>query len=89
MPTVKVKNANGEWESIAAVNGAVSVEPLVLTGNQAYGCAGVAASKFIELFGDKITTEDITNSNSMFFNYQNETIPFDINCKEGADVSLL
>ena len=59
--------------------GGIEVEPIVLTGDCSYACSGVIASKYIELFGDNITTNKLLNSDYMFRNYKNETIPFEIN----------
>jgi hypothetical protein len=51
---------------ISGGGGSVEVEPIELTGDQQYGCAGALAGKYIELFGDTITTKNITNTNYMF-----------------------
>lgn len=70
--------------------GGIEIEPIVLTGNQSYGCAGVLSSKFIELFGDKVSTDRLTNISYMFSNYANDSVPFDINiasnCKEMSNI---
>ena len=58
--------------------GGIQVEPIVLTGGQDYGCAGSIASAYIDLYGDTITTENITNASFMFFRSTLRTIPFDI-----------
>jgi hypothetical protein len=60
--------------------GGIEVEPIVLAGDQQYGCSGNVASKYIELFGDTISTYNISNLTCMFHNYKNSIIPFDINC---------
>lgn len=57
----------------------IEVEPTVLTGDCSYGCSGLLAAKFIELFGDKITTNNLTNINSMFRNCELTNIPFELN----------
>ena len=60
--------------------GDIEVEPIVLTGNQEYECSGFMATKYIDWYGDTISTSDITSANYMF--YYNETIkevPFVIN----------
>lgn len=69
-------------------SGGGEVEPVVLTGRQDYGCAGPIASTYVKLYGNTITTKDISDADNMFYKYQNETIPFDINCKEGSTVEL-
>lgn len=68
--------------------GDIEVEPIVLTGNQSYGCAGPIGSNYIKLFGDTISTKDIYNCEYMFYEYKNDTIPFDINCKSGMNITL-
>lgn len=55
------------------------VEPIVLTGACDYACGGPIASKYIELYGDKITTKNIENAKYMFYDYRNESVPFEIN----------
>lgn len=64
---------------VVEVTGAVEVEPVILTGVQSYGCAGAMASSYIRLFGDTVSTTEITNTTYMFQNYTNDSIPFDIN----------
>lgn len=64
----------------ASGGGGGEVEPIVLTGDYSYGCAGDLAGNYINMYGNTITTKDITTSGNMF--YQNHTvkkIPFDIN----------
>lgn len=68
--------------------GDIEVEPIVLTGYQDYGCAGDIASNYIKLFGNTISTNDITGCQFMFNNYKNDTIPFDINCKSGVEINI-
>ena len=52
---------------------------MVLTGDQDYGCAGSVAANYIKLYGNTISTKDLANTNYMFYKYQNERIPFEIN----------
>ena len=60
--------------------GTTEVEPIVLTGNCDYACAGVLAGAYINMFGNSISTESIVNAARMFNNNTNiETIPFEIN----------
>lgn len=68
--------------------GGVDIEPVVLSGNCQYACGGAMASQFIKLFPDKVITNDITDATYMFANYVGKTIPFDINLKNGTNVSL-
>ena len=69
--------------------GDIDIEPIVLTGAQNYAFAGKIGSIFIELFGDKITTKDLTNMSNMFSEYQNESVPFDLNGKTTASYVML
>ena len=68
--------------------GGIEVEPIVLEGDQSRGCSSKIAENYIKLFGDTISTSNITNCSYMFNKYQNDIIPFDINCKSGSNVSL-
>ena len=57
----------------------IEVEPIVLSKDCSYFCSGPLASKFIELFGDKITTNNLTNISSMFSGCELTNIPFELN----------
>ena len=59
--------------------GGGGVQPMILTGDQAYGCSGSLAANYIKLYGNTISTKDLANTDYMFYNYQNERIPFEIN----------
>lgn len=61
--------------------GSIEVEPVVLTGDCTSVCAGAMAGNYIKLFGDTVSTKDITKSTNMFNAYSMPTIPFDINFK--------
>lgn len=67
--------------------GGIEVEPIVLSGNCAYACAGVMAGNYVKLFGNTVSTNNITSIENMFKGYTHDTIPFDINCKAGTDIS--
>lgn len=64
--------------------GGADVEPIVLSGDCSYSCGGDVASIYIDLFGNTITTNNITSTNYMFNNYRGETVPFDINCSNAS-----
>lgn len=64
---------------VASSGGDIEVEPIVLSGDQSYGCAGALSSNYIKLFGDTITTNAITNANNMFSKTTLDEIPFTIN----------
>jgi hypothetical protein len=69
--------------AIASISsGGGDVEPVVITGFADYSCSGAVASKYIELYGDKVSTNNIAQANYMFYRYNGETIPFDINCDD-------
>lgn len=50
-----------------------------LTGSCQYKFANGGWDWFIEQYGDKITTENISNADHMFYGCKREKIPFDIN----------
>lgn len=90
MATMKVKNAQGQWENVAvATQMKMEVEPIVLTGDQSYACAGNVAGDYIKLFGDTITTKNLTYISSMFYsNKVIEDIPFDINISDNTTTNM-
>lgn len=70
----------GEIQAIETGGGGLpEVEPIVLTGNQSYGCQGVVASAYINMFGDTISTQKLTSTDFMFRNFTLEHIPFSLN----------
>ena len=72
--------------------GGGEVEPIIIDTTAKYACSGPAASKYIELFGDTVSTINLTNAENMFYQYQNEIIPFSLNFDplyNGADLSYL
>ena len=73
---------------IVATTGSIEVEPIVLTGAQSYGCAGAMAGAYIDLFGNKVSTNDITNCDRMFYHNTAKIIPFDINCRSNYEIEL-
>lgn len=68
--------------------GGIEVEPIVLTGPKGvYACSGELASNYLALFGDTVTTKDLTGSiDNMFLNSTLEYIPFEINCKNTVTI---
>ncbi len=75
-------------EGIETGGGSIEVEPIVLTGFQSYGCAGAMAGVYITLFGNTVSTSDITNASNMFKGNTATAIPFDINCKKGTNIDM-
>ncbi len=77
-----------EIASISSGGGA-EVEPTVLTGSTSYVCSGSVAAAYIKLYGNTITTKDISSStDNMFYNSTLEYIPFDINCSNSSEIQL-
>ena len=67
-----------------------SPDPIVITGNADNYCAySKLALEYIRLYGNTITTENITSASQMFYNYRGETIPFALNYDPNANVTLL
>ena len=67
--------------------GGGEVEPIVLSGDQEYGCAGAIATSYIGMYGDTISTKDITNLGSAFLNSKLKRIPFELNCTTYSPVN--
>ena len=64
-------------------------DPIVITGNADYYCAySKLALEYIRLFGNTITTENITSASDMFYNYRGGTIPFALNYDPNVSVTL-
>lgn len=52
---------------------------VTLTSSQRYGCAGPVASEFLKLYPDTVSTDNVSDSSYMFYNYKGKEIPFEIN----------
>ena len=81
-----------EIRGISGSGGGGEIEPLIIDTNAKYGCAGPVASKYIELFGDTVSTINLRYVENMFYQYKNETIPFSLNFDpvfENVDLSYL
>lgn len=68
--------------------GGEDTEPIVLTGDCTYACAGKLSSIFIENNPNTISTNDITNASYMFLNSTAEHIPFALNFKSTIKAGL-
>lgn len=68
--------------------GDIEVDPIELTGDCPYGAAGAVAGAYIKLFGDTISTKDITKAEYMFYRNSAKEIPFDINFKANTRVDM-
>lgn len=60
-------------------SGGGDVEPIVLTDSCNYGCSGLIGGQYLKMYGNTITTKDISYASNMFFKNTCERIPFDIN----------
>ena len=75
--------------AITAISGGGGPDPIVITGNADNYCAySKLAMEYIRLYGNTITTENITSASDMFHNYRGETIPFALNYDPNASVTL-
>ena len=68
--------------------GGTDIEPIVLTGDQSYGCAGQVAGDLIEKLNPPISTLDLTDATGIFSRSTVKRIPFSLNFKTGAASSL-
>ena len=81
-----------EIASITTGGGGGDIEPIVLTGICSRACNGLLASKYIELYGNSISTDEIADAVYMFEKSELERIPFDINISpraSGCSVSYM
>ena len=74
--------------AITTGGGGVEVEPIVLSGNCSYVCSGVLASNYIKLFGDTITTNNISSVDYMFKHSSVEYIPFELNFDNSSNSNM-
>jgi hypothetical protein len=77
-------------EAIRSITGGGGTEIDIpdISGNCSYRFAYGGWNWFIEQYGNKIITKDITNAQHMFYFNPISNIPFDINLKEGSNVSI-
>ena len=68
-----------EIAGIETSGGSIEIEPIVLTGSLSYIGKGPLASKTIEVFGNKITTNNLKHINNMFEYCEVTNIPFELN----------
>lgn len=62
-----------------AGGGGVDIEPVVLSGNCDYACTGAIAGTYIDLYGNTISTQNVSSARYMFYKNTTEEIPFEIN----------
>lgn len=78
--TYTATDCDGYNEINVAVEGIPTDEELTITGICTYRFANDGWNWFIDKYGDRITTKDITNPTNMFYNSTKlKDIPFDIN----------
>lgn len=84
---VEVKNTFKPGEmgpAIESLPAAPPAEVFVITGECIYRFGQGGWDWFIELYGNKITTKDITNAQNMLYRCGCTNLPFDINFKDGG-----
>lgn len=65
--------------------GGIEVEPIVLTGSATYALSGDVGATYLNLFGNTISTNNLSNCAYMFATAKSITkIPFDINIQSGS-----
>lgn len=71
----------GMIKAIEGIEAKPVMEPIVLTGDQSYGCVGYLAGQYIKQFGDIISTVNLTDVVQFFYKTPLKSIPFSINFK--------
>lgn len=85
-----IRNKSGKTDLIAPQDmsneitnlpsgGGGDVEHLVLTGDCSYGCRGKIAQSYMDLYGNTISTNNITDTAYMFSYYAGKSVPFALN----------
>lgn len=70
--------------SITTGSGGVDIEPIVLSGDCSYKCAGELSKEYLELHGDTVSTKDVTNASFMFYKNPIDEIHFELNSKQNT-----
>lgn len=78
-----------EIQAIETGGGDLPEEGLIITGNCKYKFYLGGWDWFINTYGNKITTENITNMNSMFYGSQVEEIPFELNGTLSSSMEII
>ena len=90
---VEVKNTYSSADVATAIEGlemALPEEAFLITGNCSYMFSYDSWNWFINNYGDKITTKDITDMSNMFlFSQELEDIPFDINLSSSSSTNMI
>ena len=77
--TYKTSEMAAAITAIEGGGGDLPEEALTITGNCSYRFANGGWDWFVENYGDRVTTSNITDANKMFFQCEVENIPFEIN----------
>ena len=80
--TIKVSDIPTEISKISGGGEAPPDKAFVITGDCMYRFYKTGWNWFIEKYGDKITTKEITNASYMFNQSEIRNIPFDINFED-------
>ena len=79
--------------AITAISGGSGPEipdsAFVISGNCSYRFANNGWDWFIELYGNKITTENLSNTMYMFTSYSLSNIPFEINISDNTNMNYM
>lgn len=75
-------------EIASITTGGAEVEPIVLSGECEYTCTGKMGSEFIKLYGDKISTDNMTGARYMFYFSELERIPFELNFNQTTKANM-
>lgn len=73
---------------VSGGGGDIEVEPILLSGQCQYECAGTIASAYIDKFGNTISTNNIENSSDMFYYFKGSSIPFEVNMKSSTSHNM-
>ena len=79
---------NGMIDAINSITGAIEVPEIEISGNGNYACAGLSG-EYINLFGDKIKTRNLSNAQYMFSYCSAPNIPFEINFSSSANMQYM
>lgn len=77
-----------EIDSIVSGGGELPEEAFLITGDGVYKFSGSGWNWFLNIFGDRLTTKNMTNLNHMFYyNAEITEIPFQINLTEATSLN--
>ena len=85
------ENVNAPWQELAVSSvsvGDLPEEALTVSGNCQYRFINGGWDWYINGYGDKVTTKDITAATGMFNSSKTEEIPFELNFKPATSISM-